>query len=146
MPAPGKFDTLATCQDDSNARKHRNGRKQLQGKKEIEAHIGSASRAERLHDNGAFIAGLILGASTDRRAAILFTAPVQSLFLMIFFLSIGLLIDLSFILENIWVVLLLVFVILVAKTATNIGILHFLRESWDNAGSREVRHARDVSG
>jgi len=82
---------------------------------------------------GAFLAGLILGASTDRRAAILFTAPVQSLFLMIFFLSIGLLIDLSFILENIWVVLLLVFVILVAKTATNIGILHFLRESWDNA-------------
>lgn len=82
---------------------------------------------------GAFLAGLILGASTDRRAAIFFTSPVQSLFLMIFFLSVGLLIDLGFILENLGVVLLLVFVILVAKTATNIGILHFLREPWDNA-------------
>ena len=82
---------------------------------------------------GAFLAGLILGASTDRRAAILFTAPVQSLLLMIFFLSIGLLIDLSFIVEHVWVVLFLVFVILVAKTATNIGILHFLREPWENA-------------
>lgn len=82
---------------------------------------------------GAFLAGLILGASTDRRAAIFFTAPVQSLFLMIFFLSVGLLIDLNFIFENFGVVLFLVFVILIAKTASNIGILHFLREPWDNA-------------
>ena len=82
---------------------------------------------------GAFLAGLILGASTDRRAAILFTAPVQSLLLMIFFLSIGLLIDLAFIVENLWVVLFLVFVVLVAKTASNIGILHFLREPWESA-------------
>lgn len=82
---------------------------------------------------GAFLAGLILGASTDRRAAILYTAPVQSLFLMIFFLSIGLLIDLQFIVENIGIVFFLVFVILVAKTASNIGILYALRVPWENA-------------
>ncbi|PKQ09536.1 MAG: cation/H(+) antiporter [Alphaproteobacteria bacterium HGW-Alphaproteobacteria-12] len=82
---------------------------------------------------GAFLAGLILGASTDRRAAILFTAPVQSLFLMIFFLSIGLLIDLQFIVENLGIVFFLVFVILVAKTASNIGILYALRVPWENA-------------
>ncbi|MEQ8266593.1 MAG: cation:proton antiporter [Parvibaculum sp.] len=82
---------------------------------------------------GAFLAGLILGASTDRRAAIFFTSPVQSILLMVFFLSIGLLIDMRFILENLWVVLLLVFVILVAKTASNIAILYFLRVPWEDA-------------
>ncbi|MDO9125685.1 cation:proton antiporter [Parvibaculum sp.] len=82
---------------------------------------------------GAFLAGLILGASTDRRAAIFFTSPVQSILLMVFFLSIGLLIDLAFIVENLWIVLLLVFVILVAKTASNIAILYFLRVPWEDA-------------
>ncbi len=82
---------------------------------------------------GAFLAGLILGASTDRRAAIFFTSPVQSILLMVFFLSIGLLIDLNFIVENLWIVLLLVFVILVAKTASNIAILYFLRVPWEDA-------------
>lgn len=82
---------------------------------------------------GAFLAGLVVGASTDRRAAILLTAPVQSVLLMVFFLSIGLLIDLSFVLAHLPTVLILVFVVLVAKTATNITILNILGEPWDRA-------------
>ncbi len=82
---------------------------------------------------GAFLAGLILGASTDRRAAIHFTAPVQSILLMVFFLSIGLLIDLNFVLAHFATVLILVFVVLVAKTATNITILNLLGEPWEQA-------------
>lgn len=82
---------------------------------------------------GAFLAGLVLGASTDRRAAILLTAPVQSILLMVFFLSIGLLIDLNFVLAHFATVLILVFVVLVAKTATNITILNILGEPWEQA-------------
>jgi CPA2 family monovalent cation:H+ antiporter-2 len=82
---------------------------------------------------GAFLAGLILGASTDRRAAIFLTAPVQSVLLMVFFLSIGLLIDLKFVLAHLPTVLILVFVVLVAKTATNISILNILGEPWERA-------------
>jgi CPA2 family monovalent cation:H+ antiporter-2 len=82
---------------------------------------------------GAFLAGLILGASTDRRAAFFMIAPMQSVLLMVFFLSIGLLIDLHFVFSHLFTVLFLVFVVLVAKTATNITILNVLGETWDRA-------------
>ncbi|MGV8995458.1 MAG: cation:proton antiporter [Parvibaculaceae bacterium] len=82
---------------------------------------------------GAFVAGLILGSSTDRRPAFLMVAPVQSIMLMVFFLSIGLLLNLSFVLTHLATVLLLVFVVLIAKTATNISILNILGEKWESA-------------
>ena len=82
---------------------------------------------------GAFLAGLIMGASTDRRAAMHVTRPVQSLLLMVFFLSIGLLIDLTFVLANLWTILFLVFVVLIAKTISNILILNSLGEPWKRA-------------
>lgn len=82
---------------------------------------------------GAFLAGLILGASTDRRAAIHFTHPIQSVLLMIFFLSIGLLIDLEFVYANLWTILFLVFFVLLAKTISNILILNALGEPWERA-------------
>src|SRR5690606_24451741 len=61
------------------------------------------------------------------------TRPIQSVLLMVFFLSIGLLIDLRFIWENIATVLLLLVVVTVFKTTLNIGILHILREPWPHA-------------
>lgn len=82
---------------------------------------------------GAFVAGLILGASTDRKAAIFMVTPVQSIMLMVFFLSIGLLINLQFVYDHLATVLLLVFVVLVAKTAANISILNFLGQPWESA-------------
>ncbi|MDJ0893661.1 MAG: cation:proton antiporter [Alphaproteobacteria bacterium] len=82
---------------------------------------------------GAFLAGLVIGNSTGRPAMVRSTRPIQSVLLMIFFLSIGLLIDLRFIWDNIWTVLAMLLAVTVLKTALNIGILHLLREPWPHA-------------
>ncbi len=82
---------------------------------------------------GAFLAGLIIGNSTSRRAMIHHTAPVQSILIMVFFLSIGLLIDFSFILDNLWTVLLIVAFVAVLKTALNILCIRLLGQPWARA-------------
>ena len=65
---------------------------------------------------GAFIAGLIIGNSTERQAMAEVTKPIQSILLMVFFLSIGLLVDLGYIWDNLVTVLLLFLMVLVFKT------------------------------
>ena len=82
---------------------------------------------------GAFLAGLLVGASTDRAAMIRATHPIQAVLLMIFFLSIGLLIDLRYIWENLASVLVLLLIVTIGKTAMNIGILRLLGEPWPRA-------------
>ncbi|MGE5147523.1 MAG: cation:proton antiporter [Candidatus Eiseniibacteriota bacterium] len=82
---------------------------------------------------GAFLAGLVIGNSTMRATMIRSTRPIQSVLLMVFFLSIGLLIDLKFIWEYIGTVIVLLLIVTVLKTALNIGILHLLREPWPHA-------------
>ncbi len=82
---------------------------------------------------GAFLAGLVIGNSNARAMMIRSTRPVQSVLMMVFFLSIGLLIDLGFIWQNIGTVLFLLLLIAVLKTALNIGLLHLLREPWPHA-------------
>jgi CPA2 family monovalent cation:H+ antiporter-2 len=82
---------------------------------------------------GAFLAGLVIGNSTARHPMILSTRPIQGVLLMVFFLSVGLLIDFKFLAERWDVLLLLVLAVTVAKTALNIGILALLREPWPHA-------------
>ena len=82
---------------------------------------------------GAFLAGLIVGKSAQREQMITSVRPIQSILVMVFFLSIGLLIDLGFIADNIGTVLLLLFVVTLFKTALNVGILRFLGEQWKRA-------------
>ena len=82
---------------------------------------------------GAFLAGLVLGNSSVRDVMIRHTEPIQSVLLMVFFLSIGLLLDLRFMLDNLGTVLVLLLLIAIAKTALNAAILKFLGESWPNA-------------
>ena len=82
---------------------------------------------------GAFLAGLYLGNSTDRRAMMRATRPIQSVFLMAFFLSIGLLIDLGYIWQNLTSVIVLLLFVTIGKTATNVGILRLLGEPWPRA-------------
>ena len=82
---------------------------------------------------GAFLAGLFIGASTDRQAIIEATRPIQSVLLMVFFLSIGLLIDLAYIWHNLGAVLVLLLVITLGKTTMNVGILRLLGEPWPRA-------------
>jgi CPA2 family monovalent cation:H+ antiporter-2 len=82
---------------------------------------------------GAFLAGLVIGNSTMRRLAIRTAVPVQSILLVIFFLSIGLLIDLTFIWNNLFTVFGLLLVVAIGKTVLNVGILQLLGEPWAKA-------------
>ncbi|WP_412049681.1 cation:proton antiporter [Hoeflea sp. Naph1] len=72
---------------------------------------------------GAFLAGIIAGNSTLRSRVIPVIEPIQSILLVVFFLSIGLLIDLDFILANIWLVLAAAFLVVALKTVVNIFLL-----------------------
>ena len=82
---------------------------------------------------GAFLAGLIIGNSTSRRVMIHHTAPVQAILMMVFFLSIGLLIDFAFILDNLLTVILIVAFVAVLKTGLNIVFIRLLGQPWPRA-------------
>ena len=82
---------------------------------------------------GAFLAGLVIGNSTARKSMTHFVRPIQSILLMVFFLSIGLLIDLRFIWDNLATFLVIIFFVAVLKTALNIGLLRALGEPWPRA-------------
>lgn len=79
---------------------------------------------------GAFLAGLLVGSSAQRQTVYEMAKPIESILMMAFFLSIGLLIDIPFLWENIGVVVLLWLFITVFKTALNTGVLHMLGERW----------------
>lgn len=83
---------------------------------------------------GAFLAGLVIGNSTERPAMLRAIRPIQSILLMIFFLSIGLLIDLPFIAANMVHVLLILGAVVVAKTFFNVGVLRLAGQPWAHAG------------
>ncbi|WP_162306021.1 cation:proton antiporter [Oleisolibacter albus] len=82
---------------------------------------------------GAFVAGFILGNSTGRPVAIRATQPIQSVLMVVFFLSIGLLIDLRHIWANLGEVVLLLLLVTLVKTAINVGVLRLLGEPWERA-------------
>lgn len=82
---------------------------------------------------GAFLAGLLVGNSRSRNVMLRSVKPIQSLLLMAFFVSIGLLVDLQFIWNNIATVLTIVFLVTVLKTLFNIGTLRLLGEPWPHA-------------
>lgn len=82
---------------------------------------------------GAFLAGLIIGNSADGDKIRAGIKPIENVLMMVFFLSIGLLIDLRFIATHLGTVLLILTVVVFYKTAINIAILRFLREPWPHA-------------
>jgi CPA2 family monovalent cation:H+ antiporter-2 len=82
---------------------------------------------------GAFLAGLVIGRSAQRQLMLATVQPIQSVLLMVFFLSIGLLIDLRFIVDNVATVLLLLTVVTLFKTGLNVVILRYLGETWPRA-------------
>ncbi|MBY0501234.1 MAG: cation:proton antiporter [Alphaproteobacteria bacterium] len=79
---------------------------------------------------GAFLAGLIMGNSHERQILIDRMTPIYSVLMMMFFLSIGLLLDLNFVWKNLGKVLMILLFITLGKTALNISILHLLRQPW----------------
>ena len=72
---------------------------------------------------GAFIAGLVVGASTLRSPVIHVVEPIQAILLVVFFLSIGLLIDLNYIFENWQLVLVASVFVIIAKTLFNVALI-----------------------
>lgn len=82
---------------------------------------------------GAFLGGLIIGNSNVRASLHKGVEPIQTVLLMVFFLSIGLLIDLNYIVANWEKVLLVLGIVTLLKTTVNVAILHLLGEPWDRA-------------
>lgn len=82
---------------------------------------------------GAFLAGLVLGNTHERLIMLETTKPIQSILMMAFFLSIGLLLDTSFIWDHLGTVVCVLLIVTIGKTAINIGILRFLRLPWSQA-------------
>lgn len=82
---------------------------------------------------GAFLAGLVVGNTADRPKMIAATQPIQSALLMVFFLSIGLLLDLSYLWHHLAVVVGVVLLVTVGKTVFNIAILRLVGEPWPRA-------------
>jgi CPA2 family monovalent cation:H+ antiporter-2 len=82
---------------------------------------------------GAFLAGLVIGNSQERQAMQEVTKPIESILMMVFFLSIGLLIDLAYMWANLGIVLALFLMVTVFKTLMNIGALRLLGQTWNTA-------------
>lgn len=79
---------------------------------------------------GAFLAGLIVGKTTLRTEAIHAMEPIQGVLMVLFFVAIGLLLDVTFILENLALVAVFVLAALVLKSLANIAILYFVGMPW----------------
>lgn len=82
---------------------------------------------------GAFMAGLFVGNSRQRSTYFELAKPIENILLMVFFLSIGLLIDLKFLTENLGLVVILWLFVSVFKTALNVLLLHLFGEPWRHA-------------
>jgi CPA2 family monovalent cation:H+ antiporter-2 len=82
---------------------------------------------------GAFLAGLVLGNTRGLRPLIEAAKPIEGLLMMVFFLSIGLLIDLHYIWQNLGAVLLWLVMVTLIKTMLNIAILRLQGRPWQQA-------------
>jgi CPA2 family monovalent cation:H+ antiporter-2 len=79
---------------------------------------------------GAFIAGLYVGNTTERALMIRAMEPIQSLLVMMFFLSIGLLVDLPFVSTHLGTVLLLIGFVFLLNSVINVVALRTVGERW----------------
>lgn len=82
---------------------------------------------------GAFLAGVVIGNSAPREVLLKSAHPVQTVLLMVFFLSIGLLLDLKFIWKNLGQVMTLLLMVTLFKTALNAFALRLLKQDWPSA-------------
>ena len=79
---------------------------------------------------GAFIAGIFVSATRQTQWIHQSIGPFRTLFVGAFFLSIGMMIDLPFLLDHWWIVGLLVVLVLLTNTVINAVILRGLGDSW----------------
>jgi CPA2 family monovalent cation:H+ antiporter-2 len=82
---------------------------------------------------GAFLVGLVLGNVKGADGLTQAAKPIEGLLMMVFFLSVGLLIDLNFIWANLGQVLSWLAVVTVVKTVLNIALFRLLGQAWPRA-------------
>ncbi len=82
---------------------------------------------------GAFLGGLVVGHSTLRRGALSMSEPVEAILLLVFFLSVGLLIDLAYLQQQIWVIAAALVVVTGGRTFLNFILLMLAGEKFHTA-------------
>lgn len=82
---------------------------------------------------GAFLGGLVVGHSTLRRGALKMSEPVEAILLFVFFLSVGLLIDLAYLQQHIWVIAAALVVVTGGRTFLNFILLMLAGEKFHTA-------------
>jgi len=82
---------------------------------------------------GGFLAGLIVGNSSERQIVLRGTRPIQSVLLVVFFLSVGLLIDVGFFFENIGTLIVVFVLATVAKGLINVIALRISGQPWEQS-------------
>lgn len=82
---------------------------------------------------GAFLGGLVVGHSTLRRGALVMAQPVQSILLFVFFLSVGLLIDLHYLISQAWIIGAGLVVVTGGKTVLNFILLSLSGKNFDTS-------------
>jgi CPA2 family monovalent cation:H+ antiporter-2 len=82
---------------------------------------------------GAFMAGIFISQSNSMQWLEQHLAPFRVFFLSLFFLSIGLQINIDFLTDHAAMVMLIVLVILIVNSAINAFVFKLLKESWRNS-------------
>ncbi len=84
---------------------------------------------------GAFLAGVYIGNTVDRTQVLNSIKPIQNVLLMSFFISVGLMFDLTFLVNNFLVTVAALAAITLWKFITNTIILHFFQIETSKAAS-----------
>ncbi|MDH3475664.1 MAG: cation:proton antiporter, partial [Rhodospirillales bacterium] len=79
---------------------------------------------------GAFVAGMVIQATREVEWAEDSLESFRVVFIALFFASVGMLVDLNFILQHWWQLLVLVLIVVVANTAINAWVMRLLGRSW----------------
>jgi CPA2 family monovalent cation:H+ antiporter-2 len=82
---------------------------------------------------GAFLAGLIVGNSAQHNVALHNAEPIKVILMMAFFLSVGLLLEIDFLIANLPLIMLILVLVTFFKTVLNTVGLRMLGEDWKSA-------------
>jgi len=79
---------------------------------------------------GAFVGGMVIRAAREVEWAEDSLESFRVVFIALFFASVGMLVDLEFILMHLWTIMVLVLIVILANTVINAGIIRLFGRSW----------------
>lgn len=82
---------------------------------------------------GAFLAGLVIGNTRERHKILEASIPIGNILLMVFFLSVGLLLDLGYVWNNLLTIFSGLLLLTLGKTSLNTVIMRALQQPWSRA-------------